>query len=212
VEVGLLRLQIEPHSTPSPRRIKQAVEILHNGGVAAYPTDSLYALGCALECKRSVERIYRAKRMSPRQKLALICPDLSTASRYAHFSQVAYRLARRIFPGPYTLVVPASREVPRLLVDKRRRRTVGIRIPEHPVALALVAELGRPLLSTSAVRPGDDEACDDADDVVDAFASLLDLLVDSGPTSNLPSTVIEIIDDEIHVLREGHGELDGILE
>ncbi len=210
--MGFVRLQIEPHAIPSKRLISRAVEILHEGGVAAYPTDSLYALGCPLEAKRSVERIYRAKRMSPRQKLALICPDLSTASRYAHFSQVAYKLARRIFPGPYTLVVPASRDVPRLLVDKRRRRTVGIRIPEHPVTLALVAELGRPLLSTSAVTPGEDEACADADEVVDAFSRELDLVVDSGPTSNLPSTVIEVVDGDIMVIREGLGDLDGILE
>jgi len=210
--VGFVRLQIEPHETPSARLIATAVEILHDGGVAAYPTDSVYALGCALEAKRSVDRIYRAKRMSPRQKLALICPDLSTASRYAHFSQVSYKLARRLFPGPYTLVVPASREVPRLFVDKRRRRSVGIRIPEHPVARALVTELGRPLLSTSAVPPGEDLACSDADEVADAFGSVLDLLVDSGIASNLPSTVIEVVDGEITVLREGQGDLDGILE
>jgi tRNA threonylcarbamoyl adenosine modification protein (Sua5/YciO/YrdC/YwlC family) len=210
--VGFLRLQIEPHAIPSQRLVARAVEILHDRGVAAYPTDSVYALGCALEAKRSVDLIYRAKRMSPRQKLALICPDLSTASRYAHFSQVAYKLARRLFPGPYTLVVPASRDVPRLLVDKRRRRTVGIRIPEHPVTRALVTELGRPLLSTSAVPDGEEDACADADEVVEAFGSVLDLVVDSGPSISRPSTVIEVIDGDITVIREGVGDLDGILE
>ena len=148
-----LRLHIEPWGTPSARKIAQAVEVLHGGGVAAYPTDSIYALGCAIEAKGAIEKIYRAKGMRPTQRLALICPDLSTASRYGQLSQTAFRVAQRIFPGPYTLVVPATREVPRGLMD-HKRRTVGLRITGHPVAQALVTALGRPLLTTSAISPG----------------------------------------------------------
>ncbi len=210
--MAYLRLDIEPHVTPSARRIGNAVDILHAGGVAAYPTDSVYALGCAIEAKRAVDRIYQARRMPSKQKLALICPNISTASTYAHFSQVAFKIARMVFPGPYTLVVPATREVPRLLLDKRRRRTVGIRIPDHPITQALVTALGRPLLSSSAIPPGHEHACSDADSVIDAFASDVDVVVDGGPAGDLPSTVIEIIDDEITVLRVGKGSIEGILD
>lgn len=208
-----LRLDIEPHSTPSARKIARAIEILHEGGVAAYPTDTVYALGCAIESRRGAERIYRAKRMDEHKKLALICPDLSSASMYAHFSQAAFRLARRVFPGPYTLVVPASREVPRLLVDhSRRRRQVGIRIPDHPIALALVRALGRPLLTSSAVPPGEERALSDPDEVDEHFGRHVDLVIHGGPTPGEPSTVIEIADDELSVLRAGHGPTDGILD
>ena len=208
-----LRLEIEPHSTPSARKIARAIEILHDGGVAAYPTDTVYALGCAIESRRGAERIYRAKRMDEHKKLALICPDLSSASMYAHFSQAAFRLARRIFPGPYTLVVPASREVPRLLVDhSRKRRQVGIRIPDHPIAHALVRALGRPLLTSSAVPPGEERALSDPDEVEEHFGRHVDLVIHGGPTPGEPSTVIEIADDEIVVLRPGLGPVDGILD
>lgn len=210
--MAYLRLDIEPHITPSARLIGNAVDILHAGGVAAYPTDSVYALGCAIEAKRAVDRIYRARQMPSRQKLALICPNISTAATYAHFSQTAYQVAKRIFPGPYTLVVPATREVPRLLLDKRRRRTVGIRIPDHPIAQALVNALGRPLLSSSAIPPGEDDPCRDADEVIDAFGGDVDVVIDGGPAGDLPSTVIEIIDDDITVLRHGRGPVDDILE
>ncbi len=208
-----LRLDIEPHSTPSARKIARAIEILHDGGVAAYPTDTVYALGCAIESRRGAERIYRAKRMDEHKKLALICPDLSSASMYGHFSQAAFRLARRIFPGPYTLVVPASREVPRLLVDhSRKRRQVGIRIPDHPIALALVRALGRPLLTSSAVPPGEERGLSEPDEVEEHFGRHVNVVIHGGPTPGEPSTVIEIADDEISVLRLGHGPVDGILD
>ena len=133
---GPMRLQIDRWGTPSPRRIEAAVEVLHKGGVAAYPTDSVYALGCAYEARDAIERIFRAKQMNKHQRLALICPDLSTASQFGQLSDSAFRLAQRIFPGPYTLVVPARRDVPRALTDAKRR-TVGLRITSHPIAQAL---------------------------------------------------------------------------
>ncbi|HKE13929.1 MAG TPA: L-threonylcarbamoyladenylate synthase [Kofleriaceae bacterium] len=208
-----LRIDIEPHATPSARQIARAVEILHEGGVAAYPTDTVYALGCAIESRRGAERIYRAKRMDENKKLALICPDLSSASMYAHFSQGAFRLARRLFPGPYTLVLPASREVPRLLVDTRRkRRQVGIRIPDHPIALALVRALGRPLLTSSAIPPGEERALSDPEDVEEHFGHQVDLVIHGGPTPGEPSTVLEVEGDEVSVLRAGHGPVDGLLD
>lgn len=206
-----VRLEVEPHDPPNPRKIAEAVAMLHDGAVAAYPTDSVYALGCAIDAHNATKRIYQAKQMSERQRLALLCPDLSSAAEYAHFSQVAYRLARRVLPGPYTLVLPATREVPRLLMDKKRR-TVGIRISAHPITRALVQKLGRPLLTTSAIAPGQDAACADADEVIEAFGPHLDLVIDGGYTNNDPSTVLEVDNDEITVLREGGGPIDDIFE
>jgi len=208
-----LRLDIEPHATPSARKIARAIAVLHEGGVAAYPTDTVYALGCAIESRRGAERIYRAKRMDEHKRLALICPDLSSASMYAHFSQTAFRLARRVFPGPYTLVLPASREVPRLLLDhSRRRRQVGIRVPDHPIALALARALGRPLLTSSAIPPGEERALADPEDVELHFGSQVDLVIHGGPTGGEPSTVLEIDGDEVAVLRAGLGPVEGLLD
>lgn len=202
-------LEIEPHEIPAAHKIARAVDVLHTGGVVAYPTDTVYALGCAIDSRRGAERIYRAKRMGQSQRLALICPDLAAASIYAHLSRDAFRLARRIFPGPYTLVVPASREVPRLLLD-RRRRQVGIRIPDHPIPLALVKALGRPLLTSSAVPP-DGEPLAHADEVIEHFGHHVDLVIDGGPTPGEPSTVLEVFDEGIEVIRAGLGPTDDLL-
>ena len=150
------------------------------------------------------------KQMKKSQRLALICPDLSSASQYGHFNQTAFRLAQRIFPGPYTLVVPASRDVPRTLTDAKRR-TVGIRITSHPIASAIVMALGRPLLTTSAIAPGAEVACRDADEIFDAFGSQLDVVVDAEATEESPSTVLEVDGDEIVLIRQGQGSIDGIL-
>ena len=206
-----LRLAIEPWGTPSPRKIQQAVEVLHRGGVAAYPTDSIYALGCALEARDAIERIYRAKNMHKNRRLALICPDLSTAAQYGIFSQTAFALAQRLFPGPYTLVVPATREVPRTLTDTKRR-TVGIRVTSHPIAQALAQGLGRPLLTTSAIVPDTHEPCRDADEILEAFGKFVDVVIDAEQTPAEPSTVIEVDGEDIKLIRQGQGSLEGILD
>ena len=205
------RLQFDPWGEPPPRKIAEVVRVLHAGGVAAYPTDSVYALGCAIEARDAIERIYRARGMKKNQRLAMICPDLSTASQYAHFNQTAFRLAQRIFPGPYTLVVPASRDVPRALMD-HKRRTVGIRVTSHPIAQAIVTELGRPLLTTSAINPETHEPCRDIDEVLAAFERSLDVVVEAMPTEEAPSTVLEVVGDEIVLVRQGQGSIEGILD
>jgi tRNA threonylcarbamoyl adenosine modification protein (Sua5/YciO/YrdC/YwlC family) len=207
----MLRIDLSAHGAPSPRKIQQAVEILHRGGVAAYPTDSCYALGCAIEARHAAERIHEAKQMVANHRMALICPDLSAASEYVHFSQLAYKLAKRIFPGPYTLVLPATRQVPKLVVDKKAR-TAGIRITSHPVTQALVQGLGRPLLTTTAIAPGAVIPCLDASETAEAFGRILDVLIDSESPGDEPSTVIEVMDDQIQVLREGVGPIEGIFE
>ena len=205
-----LRLVIDRWGDPSPRKIEQAVQILHHGGVAAYPTDSIYALGCAIEARDAIERIYRAKGMHRNQRLALICPDLSTAAQYGIFSQTAFRLAQRIFPGPYTLVVPATREVPKTLTD-HKRRTVGIRVTSHPIAQALAKGLGRPLLTSSAVVPETHEPCRDAEEILATFNDL-DVVIDTEQTHAEPSTVLEVDGEEITLIRQGQGSIEGILD
>lgn len=209
--MSFVRLHIEPWGTPSIRKIEKAVEVIHAGGVAAYPTDSVYALGCALEARGAIEKIYRAKEMNAKQRLALICPDLSSASTYGQLSQTAFRLAHRIFPGPYTLVVPATREVPRGLTDAKRR-TVGLRITSHPVAQALVQALGRPLLTTSAIDPRTGVACRDAEEIVDAFGRFVDVVIDTEATPDVPSTVLEVDGDAITLIREGAGPIEGLID
>jgi tRNA threonylcarbamoyl adenosine modification protein (Sua5/YciO/YrdC/YwlC family) len=206
-----VRLAIDVWGEPAPRKIQQAVDVLHAGGVAAYPTDSIYALGCAIESREAIEKIYRAKNMHKNQRLALICPDLSTASEFGLFSQTAFRLAQRIFPGPYTLVVPATRATPRLLTD-HKRRTVGIRITSHPIAQALARGLGRPLLTTSAIAPETHEPCRDADEILEAFEPFVDVLIDAAQTPAEPSTVLEVDGETIKLLRQGQGAIDDILD
>jgi tRNA threonylcarbamoyl adenosine modification protein (Sua5/YciO/YrdC/YwlC family) len=208
---GPTRLVIDPWGTPPARKIEQVVQVLHAGGVAAYPTDSIYALGCAIEARDAIERIYRAKNMNKNQRLALICPDLSTASEFGLFSQTAFRLAQRIFPGPYTLVVPATRATPRTLTD-HKRRTVGIRVTSHPIAQAIAKALGRPLLTTSAISPATGEPCRDAEEILEAFGKHIDVVVDTVQTPAEPSTVIEVDGETITLLREGQGSLEGILD
>jgi tRNA threonylcarbamoyl adenosine modification protein (Sua5/YciO/YrdC/YwlC family) len=206
-----VRISIDEWGEPNPRKIQQAIEILHAGGIAAYPTDSIYALGCAIEAREAIEKIYRAKGMHKNQRLALICPDLSTASEFGLFSQTAFRLAQRIFPGPYTLVVPATRATPRTLTDAKRR-TVGIRITSHPIAQALAVGLGRPLLTTSAItRSGPDsdgQPCRDADEILEAFGSVVDVVIDAAQTPAEPSTVLEVDGETIRLLRAGQGPID----
>src|SRR5262249_44680837 len=149
--------------------------------------------------------------MKKNQRLALICPDLSAASEFGMFSQTAFRLAQRIFPGPYTLVVPATRAVPRTLTDAKRR-TVGIRVTSHPIAHALAMALGRPLRPSRAVAPATGEPCRDADEILETFGKHIDVVIDTEQTPAEPSTVIEVDGDTITLIREGQGAIEGILD
>lgn len=194
----MIRLDIDPDRI-DPRAIRRAVAVLHDGGVAAYPTDTVYALGCALEARKATEKIYRVKKMDRHHRLALICPDVATAAQFGHFTRDAYRLARRLLPGPYTFVVPATADVPRTVLD-RKRRQVGLRVPNHPIALALARELGRPLLTTSAGAT--------LDDTLTAYGTAVDVAIDGGPTLGEPSTVLRVDADGVEVLREGAGPID----
>ncbi|MCA9581017.1 MAG: threonylcarbamoyl-AMP synthase [Myxococcales bacterium] len=191
---------------PQPRKIAQAVEVLRRGGVIAYPTDTVYGLGCDLQSRKAIDRIYRMKRMKETQPLALLCPDLGEIARFAMVDNVRYRILKRACPGPYCFILPATREVPRLLMTKRR--TVGIRVPDSPVVHALLSELGGPMLNTSAALDG--EQFQDPADIDRAFPDV-DLIVDVGVCGVEPSTVIDLSGDTPVVERQGLGAVEGLL-
>lgn len=188
---------------PEPRKIAQAVTALQRGAVIAYPTDSVYGLGCDLLSKQGIEALYRTKGMRSDQLLSFVCPDLSDIARYALVSDSAYRVMRRLLPGPYTFILPATKEVPRTL--RMKRKTVGVRIPSHPVTLALTSALGRPIVSTSASV--DSEFLIDPREIEERFHELA-LVLDAEGAGLTPSTVIDLSGDEPVLVREGAGPVD----
>lgn len=198
----MLTLEIDPER-PDPRKIGQAVKILEDHGVALYPTDTVYALGGAVDSRRAVERIYRLKQMDARRPLAIIVGELREAAKYGMISDFAYRQMRRLTPGPYTFILAASREVPRVLLDKRRQ--IGIRIPDSRICVELVRQLGKPILTSSAVPPGSDEACHDVEEGKEAWPSGIDVAIDGGMTAGKVSTVVSLIEDRIEIIRAGLG-------
>ena len=197
-----MRLEINPEH-PEPRKIQRAIEALRDGGVIAYPTDTVYGIGCDITQKRAVDRVYQIKRMKPDQPLAFLCPDMGDLSKYATIDDRTYRLMRRLTPGPYCFILEASREVPRIL--QMKRKTVGIRIPHNEVALALVRALGNPIVSSTASKDG--EALNDPAEIDEAFP-MLDLILDAGYGGLTPSTVLDVTGPEIIVVREGAGSVD----
>ncbi len=200
-----MRLEIHP-THPEPRKIARAVEVLRRGGVICYPTDTVYGLGCDIFQKKAIDRVYQIKRMKKDHPVAFVCPDLGDISRYAIVDNRNYRVMRRLLPGPYTFILPATREVPRILMLKRK--TVGIRVPHHEVALQLVRELGNPIVSTSATYEG--EQLNDPDDLAQRFKQV-DILLDAGWGGLDPSTVLDLTGPEPVVVREGAGPVDGLI-
>jgi len=209
----MLRLVVDPEH-PEPRKIAHATEAIARGGVVAYPTDTVYALGCDYAERKAVEEVYRLKGMSSKQPIAFLLPDLGEIARFGLVTNAAYRLMRRLIPGPYTFVLEATREVPKnLVIDKSygraKRRTVGVRVVDHPVVRALLAAHRRPILSTSALGEGG-EGLGDPGEVRDRYERGLDVLVDAGYTGTDVSTVLSLVGDEIEVLRVGKGPVDGL--
>lgn len=199
-------LQINPQH-PEPRKIKRAAEVLEKGGVIGYPTDTVYGLGCDLLNKQAIDRIYQLKGMSKDQQLAFICPDLSDIARYAVVENAVYRVLRRYLPGPYCFILQATRDVPKMVQNKRK--TVGIRVPNHPVTIALVRELGRPLISTTAARHGEPPLIDPWE--IDQTFSGLDLVIDADAGGTVPTTVIDLSQGDVRVVREGAGAIDDLV-
>jgi len=188
---------------PEPHKIARAVEILRRGDLIAYPTDTVYGIGCDITQKKAVDRIYQAKGMKKEQRLAFVCPDLSDIARYAIVDNQTYRILKRALPGPYCFILNATREVPKILMMKRK--TVGIRVPDHPIAHALVVALGNPIVSTSASWQG--ETLNDPDEIDDRFRDL-ELVLDAGYGGLEPSTVVDLTGPEPRVERVGVGPVD----
>lgn len=199
-------LEINPQH-PEPRKIQRAVAALENGELIAYPTDTVYGLGCDLMNKAAVDRLYEAKRMPKTQPLALICVDLSDIARYVVLDNSAYRLLRRILPGPYTCILPATREVPKTIAPKRTQ--VGIRVPDHPVPRAIAQALGRPLISTTASLHGE-PPLQWPQDIATTFRGLT-LVLDGGPGGIEPTTVLDMTQDPPVVVRQGAGDTHTIV-
>jgi tRNA threonylcarbamoyl adenosine modification protein (Sua5/YciO/YrdC/YwlC family) len=193
--------------SPEPRKIRRAVDALEAGEVIAYPTDTVYGLGCDLFNKKAVDRLYQIKQMDKSHNLAFICPDLSEIARYAIVENQVYRVLRRFLPGPYCFILEATREVPKIVHMKRK--TVGIRVPDHAVIMAVVRELGRPIISTTAQRPGEDPFID-AKELDMAFKGLA-LVLDAGAGGMVPTTVIDLTTRPPEIIREGAGPVDEFL-
>lgn len=193
--------------TPQTRLIHQAVEILNRGGVIVYPTDSAYALGCLLDNKSGAERIKEIRRLPEAHNFTLICKDLSELSRYARVDNSAYRQIKHATPGPYTFVFEASREVPRRIMNPKRK-TIGLRVPDNVIAQSLLNELDAPLMSVTLIMPGDDYPLSDPYDIRTTLEHQVDLVIDGGYCGLEPTTVIDMSGDEIVLLRQGLGSSD----
>lgn len=204
-------MHLEVHlSTPSERTLRRAADVLRAGGIVIYPTDTVYGIGCTVEIKAAIERIHLIKRQRDDKPFSFVCSDLTHISEYAHVSNMAFRIMKRLIPGPYTFVLPAARmkALPRILVS--RRKTVGIRVPDSPVALGLVRLTGHPILSTS-VTTTDGEVLNDPGRILGEFQNQVDVILDGGPLSSEPSTVLDLTGEIPEVLRQGAGPVAGIL-
>lgn len=198
-------LEINPKH-PEPRKIRQVADVLANGGIIAYPTDTYYGIGCDLFHKESIEKIYKLKRRSAHQPFSFICSDLKNISEYAQVTNYAYKTMKRLLPGPYTFILEGSRLVPKIMLTKRQ--TVGIRVPDNPLCLAIVEALGHPVISTSATDPESNAILGTPQEIRDKLGHALSLIIDGGNgVSGKPSSVISLIDDLPNVLREGSGDV-----
>jgi tRNA threonylcarbamoyl adenosine modification protein (Sua5/YciO/YrdC/YwlC family) len=198
-------LHIHPQ-TPEPRKIQQVVNSLRNGGIVIYPTDTVYALGCDIHNARAVERIARIKGIKPQKNdFSFICHDLSHISDYARVSNAAFKVMKRLLPGPFTFILEANNKVPKVLAN---RKTVGIRVPDHPITRMIVFELDHPIITTS-IKDDEDEIMEyptDPEIIFERFQHQVDIVIDGGFGGLIPSTVIDATDDNFDIIREGAGE------
>jgi tRNA threonylcarbamoyl adenosine modification protein (Sua5/YciO/YrdC/YwlC family) len=189
---------------PQTRLIRRAVEILKNGGIIIYPTDTVYGMGCDLFNKRGIEKIYEIQRRDRKQPLSFICADLKDISHYARVSDDAYKIMKRLLPGPYTFILEASRVVPKIILPKRQ--TTGIRIPDNRICQALVAEMGSPVISTS-VKDDEGELLSDPRVIGEIFGKRVDMIIDGGIIAAEPSSVVSLLAEGIEVIRAGKGDV-----
>lgn len=191
---------------PQARLLRQAVVILHEGGIIIYPTDSCYALGCQIGNKEAMERIRAIRQVDEQHHFTLVCRDLAEISNYAKVDNIQYRLLKACTPGSYTFILKASREVPRRL-QHPKRQTIGLRIPDHPVAHGLLSELDEPLLSSTLILPGDEFPLNDALEIRERLEHQVDLVIDAGSCGTDMTTVIDLTEDAPELIRPGKGSL-----
>ena len=196
-------IEINPHN-PQQRLIRQAVDFLKKGGIIAYPTDTHYGIGCDIMNKKAIERVYLLKQRPKSKPFSFICSGLKHISVYAKVSNYAYKTMRRLLPGPFTFILEGSRLVPKIMLTKRK--TAGIRVPDDAICNALVTELGNPIITTSATGP-DGSIIEDPSLLHDFFQNRIDVVIDGGPVSGQPSSVISLIDDTPEVIRAGLGDV-----
>jgi tRNA threonylcarbamoyl adenosine modification protein (Sua5/YciO/YrdC/YwlC family) len=190
-------------TNPQKRLIDKAVAILREGGVIAYPTDTIYGFGCDMYNKKAIQRIYQIKKRDLKKPFSFICSDLKNISEYAQVTNQAYKIMKRYLPGPYTFILLGTKLVPKIMLTKRK--TVGIRVPNNNISLALVKGLGNPIISTSVGLSGG-EVLSDPSFIEENFGSQIELTIDGGILANQPSTIVSLIDDEVEVVRQGLGE------
>jgi len=196
--------QIHP-DTPQPRLIRRSVEILLEGGVIVYPTDSSYALGCQIGEKSAMERVRQIRRVDEKHNLTLLCRDLSEIATYARIDNQAFRLLKSLTPGPYTFIYEATKQVPRRLLHPKRK-SIGIRVPDNAICRALLAELDQPILSTTLILPGEDLPLTDPYEMRDLLDRQVDLVIDGGFCGLEPTTVVDITESPPRVVRAGKGD------
>lgn len=198
-------LELHPEN-PQQRLVRQVVEQLRGGAVIAYPTDSCYALGCHIGDKGALDRLRRVRGLDDKHDFALVCRDVSEAATYAKLGNVAFRLMRAVTPGPYTFVLKATGETPRRLQDPKRK-TVGVRVPDNAITLAILEELGEPIMSTTLLLPGDELPLSEGYEIRERLAKQIDLVVDGGACGLDVTTVVDLASDDPLVLRQGKGDI-----
>lgn len=196
-------LTIHP-THPQTRLLQQAVKVIEDGGLVVYPTDSCYALGCHLGDKDALERMRQLRAVDAKHNFTLMCRDLSEIGTYSQVDNSMFRLLRSYTPGAFTFILKATREVPRRL-QTPKRKTIGLRIPEHPIALGLLEQLGQPLMSTTLILPGDPLPMTEADEIRTRLRQQVDLIIDGGSCGVEPTTVIDLVDGRYEILRQGMG-------
>lgn len=202
---------IEVHpDNPQPRRVAEIVETIREGGLIAYPTDSSYAFGCHIGDKRAMDRIRRIRRTDKNHNFTLVCSDLSEISTYARVDNWAYRMLKAMTPGPYTFILPATREVPKRL-QHPKRRTIGLRVPDHALVRAVLDALGEPIMSSTLLLPGDDLPLTDPHEIEERIGHEIDLIIDAGATGIEPTSVLDLSEGTVEVLRVGRGDVSALL-
>ncbi|MFI7575865.1 L-threonylcarbamoyladenylate synthase [Micromonospora sp. NPDC049497] len=190
---------------PQPRIVRQVVDLIRDGGLVAYPTDSCFAFGCQLGNRDGLDRIREIRRLDERHHFTLVCRDFAQLGQFVHVSNAVFRLVKASTPGSYTFILPATKEVPRRMLHPRKR-TVGVRVPAHTVAQALLAELGEPLVSSTLILPGEDEPLTQGWEIKERLDHLLDAVVDAGDCGKEPTTVVDLSQPEPEILRRGAGD------